>query len=59
MSGQDALWSAQEVRTQAAQARGQMTVWECIGELCAACNAEPGEECRPGCIGLAALQDAL
>ena len=21
---------------------------------CAACNAEPGEECRPGCIGKAA-----
>lgn len=26
--------------------------------LCDGCGAEPGEECRPGCVGMAAKQDA-
>lgn len=29
------------------------------GIACAACNAEPGEECNVGCIGQAGAQDAL
>jgi hypothetical protein len=26
-------------------------------QACAACGAERGEPCRPGCLGLAALMD--
>lgn len=52
-----ALWSAQEVRTQAEQAHGQMDVWDVLADLaaeiaaqeCAGCGAEPAEPCRWGC----------
>ncbi len=56
-----ALWSVQEVKTQAEQCRDQLTVWEILDSLeqdCDACNAKAGEACRPGCLGVAALGDA-
>ena len=34
-TGQPALWSAQEVQTQAEQCPGQVTVWEALDELSA------------------------
>jgi hypothetical protein len=63
MEGQEALWSALEVKTQAAQARGQVTVWDALDEIereaeeaaargCEGCGAEPFEPCRLGCLGL-------
>jgi hypothetical protein len=38
---------------------GQLPELEPIERGCDACGAEPGEECRPMCIGLAAHEDAL
>lgn len=39
LMSQEALWSATEVRTQAAQVAGQLDVWECIAQSCTC--AEP------------------
>lgn len=60
MADDGALWSRAEIQTQAAQSRGQLTVWDilAIERPCDACSAEPEQECRPDCIGRAAAADA-
>lgn len=36
-----------------------MNGWEPAQVPCDACGARAGEECLPGCLGVAAQQDAL
>jgi hypothetical protein len=47
MSTQDALWSATEVRTQAAQVRGQLTVWDCLAQTCTCLEPGNGRSVSP------------
>jgi hypothetical protein len=44
MSTQDALWSAQEVRTQAEQCAGQLDIWQCVASLVCGCGAYDGPD---------------
>ena len=53
-----ALWTAGEVREQAAQCAGQLDVWDSIDQTaCDACGAAAGVPCDPFCLGLAAERD--
>jgi hypothetical protein len=55
VSSPDALWSAQEVRTQAAQCSGQVDIWEALSGVdplavaCDECSALAGEPCDLFC----------
>lgn len=57
MTGQEAFWQVGEVRLQAAQAHGQLDVWDMLLP-CEGCGAAPAELCNPFCTGLAATLEA-